>query len=285
MPALEDELGDIISKARSGLGLSTRQLAAATGLSEHETDQIESYRLIPDRPVLTALANSLSLEPEKLIGIADGWAPAPLQFSSDRMTLNIVPVSYGGYGENCYIVASAQTRAAAVIDPGGAADKIIGQLDASGLRLELVLITHAHGDHVGALARLIASKPDARIVSHPLERGSFAPPARWEPAGDGAMMHLGELDVTALHTPGHTRGSTCYAVNGVCLVGDTLFAGSIGRPASPTAYRPMLSAIRSKLLSLPDSTILLPGHGPATTVGEENARNPFFRPGRPVPNP
>ena len=87
-------------------------------------------------------------------------------------------------------------------------------------------------------------------------------------------MALGKLSVTPLATPGHTQGSTCYAINGACLVGDTLFAGSIGRPVCD--YTRMLAAIRSKVLSLPEDTDLLPGHGPATTVREEIGHNPFF---------
>ena len=294
MPQLEDELGDIISKARSGLGLSVRELASGSGLSEGEIVETESYRLVPARARLDALARTLSLDPQKLAVIAEGWSPLPTPQTPAGLAFETVPVTLGGYVENCYIVECVETRSAAVVDPGGAVDRIIDRLASGGYCLELVLITHAHGDHVGGLRQLIASKPDARVVSHSVERRSLGKVAAWQPAEDGARTRLGNLEVTMLHTPGHTRGSMCYLVephgerdqrgsnrgavqrSGVCFVGDTVFAGSIGRCASPEAYKPMLFAIRAKLLSLPDSTILLPGHGPATIVGEEKRHNPFF---------
>jgi hydroxyacylglutathione hydrolase len=275
---LEDELGDIIGKARLGLAISPGQLAAATGLSLQELAEIEAYRLMPDADRLEVLARTLSLDPEKLAGIAAGWLPEPVTLPRGTMIVETVPVPYGSYGENCYVIGCAETLAGAVIDPGGAVDAINAALTQHGLTLDLVLLTHSHGDHIGGLKPLVAGRPAIRLANHQLERDSvirgLANP--WEPATDGIPIKLGSLTITPLFTPGHTPGSTCYLASDACFVGDTLFSGSIGRPASPAAYQSMLAIIGCKLLSLPDSTIVLPGHGPASTVGEENGHNPFF---------
>jgi glyoxylase-like metal-dependent hydrolase (beta-lactamase superfamily II) len=93
---------------------------------------------------------------------------------------------------------------------------------------------------------------------------------------DGDVFDVGDLAVQTLHTPGHTPGSVCYLTGLICFVGDTLFAGSLGRAGSRYAYHALLDSVRARLLGLPEMTALLPGHGPATTVGEELRHNPFF---------
>lgn len=274
---LEDELGDIVAKARAGRNMSARQLAAATGLSEREITEIESYRLKPQDETIQHLADSLGLDARKLADIAhSSWQPRPGAEIPRSFVLTRVLAPFGAYAENAYVIGCAETARSAVVDPGGAVDKIEQHLLTHQLELCLILITHAHADHIGVLRQLAGAHPDVTITCSEVDRGSVmrGVHADWRPAEDGSETALGKLTVTTLATPGHTAGSVCYALDGVCFVGDTLFAGSIGRPTCD--YQAMLDAIRSKILSLPDETVLLPGHGPATTVGEEKAHNPFF---------
>ncbi len=280
MPGLEDEFGDIIAKARIGQGCSVSQLASKARMAERDIEAIEAYKLKPDREHVTTLADLLGLDPNKLLEIAqDNWAPPPVRVPPDVLMVESLVVPYAGYGENCYLLACTHTHAAAVVDPGGAVEKIDRRLKELGVTLDLVLITHAHGDHIGGLRQLVRDRPEVRIVNQQLERDSVVRGLGnpWEPVKEGVPIRLGDLAVMPLYTPGHTPGSTCYHVDGVCFVGDTLFAGSIGRPAGPQVFEEMLTRIRGKVLSLPDETALLPGHGPATTVGEEKAHNPFFK--------
>lgn len=276
---LEDELGDIVAKARVGRGLTARQVASQAGLSEREIDEIESCRLLPDGDRIRSLAAALSLDADKLARIGSGsWIPGPVALPDGGPIVEPVPVPYGAYGENCYILACRVTRRAAVVDPGGAVEAIADRLESGGLQLETVLVTHAHGDHVGGLRALLAGRPGVTIVSHLVERDSVIRGLsnRWEAAKDNVALPLGELSVTPLSIPGHTPGSSCYVANGVCFVGDSLFAGSIGRPGDRQGFAQMLNLIRAKVLSLADTTVLFPGHGPPTTVAEEKAHNPFF---------
>ena len=279
MLKLEDELGDIIAKARIGQGCTVEQLAQAAKMSPASVQDIERYRLVPGAQELAVIAETLDLDPDKLADIAaNGWQPAPISLSSDDVQVHAVAVPYGAYGENCYLFTTPGVRVAAVVDPGGAVDEIDRYLSGNDLELELVLITHGHGDHTGGLRSLAARRPSLRLVSHTVERDSVIRrlSVHWEPAKDKVSIPFAGVSITPLATPGHTPGSVCYSVNGVCFVGDTLFAGSIGRPEDSTVYKQMLESINAKILSLPDDTILLPGHGPATTVAEEKAHNPFF---------
>jgi glyoxylase-like metal-dependent hydrolase (beta-lactamase superfamily II) len=222
-----------------------------------------------------ALANVLSLDPDKLTAITlDSWQPADVELPQNPVWVESIFVPYGAYGENCYIFACSNTKKAAVVDPGGPAKEILQILDNKNLSLEMILITHAHGDHISGVKELISAIPDIKVIMNRFESGSLSDIRI--AIEDNEQVLLGNLDISALHTPGHTPGSTCYYANSVCFSGDTLFSGSIGRPSNHQVYENMLSSIREKILSLPDETIICPGHGPMTTVAEEKAHNPFF---------
>lgn len=279
MSVLEDELGDIVAKARMGRRMSVGALASRADLSEGDIQAIESYRLMPEPATVRALAAALGLNPDKLVGIAlEDWVPDVSLPDNGHILVECVSVPFGGYQENSYVLGFPETHLAAVIDPGGSVEEICSWLDERSLDLDAILVTHAHADHTGGIRGLTQRWPGARLVSHESDRGSVAEgvPNSWEPATDGASLIIGDKAIVSVATPGHTPGSVCYCTDGVCFVGDTLFAGSLGRASSPEAYVTMLSVVRSKLLCLPDSTMLLPGHGPATTVALERLHNPFL---------
>lgn len=174
---------------------------------------------------------------------------------------------------NCYIISDATSKEAAVIDPGLPAEKIVDQ--AGGLKVRHILATHGHPGHV-------AGKDDVKAVTggetgiHTADAKQFLRSAdRY--LFDGDELELGELKIQVLHTPGHTPGSVCFLVANHAFVGDTILAGGIGRQMPETDLRRQMMSIGTKLLRLPPSTALYPGHGPATSLERELAQNPIFR--------
>ncbi len=193
---------------------------------------------------------------------------------------------------NCYIIGCETTKQAAVIDPGGNVDQIKQALKQHDLNLVMIINTHGHFDHVGGNrqlqedsgAELLLHKEDlpvlASVSQHAaafgLQTESSPLPSR-ELVG-GETLTLGELKLQVIHTPGHSPGGICLYVDDTLLVGDTLFAGSIGRTDLPGGnHQLLIDGIKEKLLSLPEETKVYPGHGPMTTIGEEKAHNPFLR--------
>ena len=192
---------------------------------------------------------------------------------------------------NCYIIGCEKTAKAAVIDPGGDADKIMALLGKHGLDLQFVVNTHGHFDHIGANRQLVEAT-GAQLLIHkadsPLLHQAKAHAAMFglstelstEPARellDGDVIRLGDLSIKTIHTPGHSPGGICLYVEDCLFVGDTLFAGSIGRTDLPGGdYQQLISSIVDRLMPLPDQTRVFPGHGPATTIGNEKRHNPFL---------
>lgn len=206
------------------------------------------------------------------------------------MILDIHPV--GMIQANCYILGDEQTREAVVIDPGGDTPVLVRSLEARRLKPVAILATHGHFDHVEGLAALKRAT-GAPIHVHrgdlPLIQGmtgqgllfgvrvEAAPPpdAFLE---DGDTVRFGGHSLQVLHTPGHSPGSVSYLMDKMVFVGDLLFAGSIGRTDLQGGdYDTLLRSVRTKIFSLPEDTIVYPGHGPATSVGTEKRTNPFFR--------
>ncbi|TME10955.1 MAG: MBL fold metallo-hydrolase [Chloroflexi bacterium] len=174
---------------------------------------------------------------------------------------------------NCYVISDASTKEAVVIDPGLPADKIAEQLN--GVTVRWIVATHCHPGHV-------AGKDDLKDITggqtaiHGADAKQFLRSAdRY--LLDGDELEFGEFKLTALHTPGHTPGSICYVVANHAFVGDTILAGGIGRQMPETDLRRQMMSIGTKLLKLPLTTALYPGHGPATSLERELAQNPIFR--------
>jgi glyoxylase-like metal-dependent hydrolase (beta-lactamase superfamily II) len=191
---------------------------------------------------------------------------------------------------NCFIVACEQTREAVVIDPGDEADRILLALAESKLKVVNLVNTHGHFDHVGANRRM-KDATGAPLLVHALDAPMLASLSRsaaaWglsaedSPAPDrlideGDRVAFGALSMTVIHTPGHTPGGVSLLVDGHLFVGDTLFAGSIGRTDFPGGdFDTLKASIQKKLFVLGDGVRVFTGHGPETTIGEERRHNPF----------
>ncbi len=196
---------------------------------------------------------------------------------------------------NCTILGDEVTREAIVVDPGDNIPEILSRLQKHGLTLRQIIITHAHIDHVGGAVQLkratgapvFLNQKDLGLLSAmEMQAGwigvptpEVAPPDA--SAEDGLAVGLAALPGEVIHTPGHTPGSICllFHKQNLLLAGDTLFAGSIGRTDLPGGDgRQILRSLRDRLLILPDTTRVLPGHGPETSIGEERQSNPFLQP-------
>ena len=205
--------------------------------------------------------------------------------------LRVYGMEVGPLAENTYIVEHVESRKAAVVDPGDEGEEILERIAERGITLDKILLTHGHFDHVGAV-RTLRERTGARIHVHPeeVERmrtagrqgGMFGLSVQNPPAPDvlvreGDTVELGDQEFRVLHTPGHTPGHVTFLTGGMAFVGDLIFAGSIGRTDLPGgSFDDLIRAVREKIFTLPDRTVLFPGHGPATTVGEERRSNPFF---------
>jgi hydroxyacylglutathione hydrolase len=201
-------------------------------------------------------------------------------------------IAVGALATNCYIVGCEKTKQAAVIDPGDEADRILDAVREAGLKVTHVLLTHAHFDHIGAADEVVRAS-GAPLALHPddfplLQAGGgalffdFQPPpipGTVVSLAAGQEIGVGELTLRVLHTPGHTRGHvTFYApAEGALFDGDVLFAGGIGRTDLPGgSFEVLLRSIGEQLMTLPDDTVVYPGHGPATTIGHERRSNPWL---------
>lgn len=195
---------------------------------------------------------------------------------------------------NCSIFGDEESRQALVIDPGDNIDGILAVLKRHALTVKAIVITHAHIDHIGGAARLKAATGapmymngnDQALYDALDVQASWLgvdTPARTEvdqEAGEGDSLVLGDVSFHVLHTPGHTQGSISLWIpaKNKLIAGDTLFRDSIGRTDLPGGDgRQILRSIHDKLLTLPADAIVIPGHGPNTTIGREKDRNPFLR--------
>jgi glyoxylase-like metal-dependent hydrolase (beta-lactamase superfamily II) len=204
--------------------------------------------------------------------------------------MKVQTFTVGAFQENCYLLADDRTNRGVIVDPGSEGDLLVEAIDDSGVTLEAIWITHAHVDHVGAIAS-IKRRWDVPIYLHPLDRRLYEaasrqaevygvpfeePPPPDHEFVDGQALNLGGIELTVMHAPGHSPGHVVIHGDGIALVGDCLFAGSIGRTDLPFSNPPHLAASLEKISALPPETVVYPGHGMDTTIGEERLSNPFL---------
>jgi glyoxylase-like metal-dependent hydrolase (beta-lactamase superfamily II) len=205
-------------------------------------------------------------------------------------------ITVGALEANCYLVLCPETREALLVDPGAEPEAILAAVGKSGAHVKMILHTHGHFDHIGATEAALAGLPESTpLAAHPADAYLYEPenramgamfgyPLPETPAtpdvalADGQTLEIGTLRLEVVHTPGHTPGSICLVVGGDCLSGDTLFRRGIGRTdLSGGDEEAIYESIATRLYSLAAELRVYPGHGEATTIGEERRLNPFVR--------
>jgi len=275
---LEDTWHDVVGKAMRGFGLTTTQVALRAGIPLAQLESVLAADTLSPK-VAPQLAHVLGLDATTLFALA--------QYHPSQHDVTILPHGVAVFTTpfaddmtvNAYVVWDPQTREAATFDSGTSADALLAFVREQGLTLRFAFITHTHWDHVLAV-REILNAPEAQTAK------GFGPgvenPLGLQPIAGSAGFCLGGLTIRTLATPGHTPGGLSYHIEGLSqpllVVGDALFAGSMGGvPFSQhEAYRQAHQTIRGQLLSKSPETLILPGHGPVTTVARECQHNPFF---------
>ncbi len=264
---LEDNYDDVLLKAFQGLKLKPADVAARTNLDVGAITRVLAGDF--DETVVRQLAPVLGLGTEALIALGRR-AYAPHVSPPDGMRGFSTP--YHDFFVNAYLLWDESTKQAVIFDTGSDGEALLEAVRDRGLQVELLLITHAHPDHVMGLDFLRKSTGARAFVS------SREPLAGAESLAAGETFQVGELTIKPLPTSGHSVGGTSYFVTGlskpVVVVGDALFAASMGR--GNVSYPDALANNRREIFTLPDETVIAPGHGPLTSVGLEKRHNPFY---------
>lgn len=268
MIPLEDNFNDIIGKAQRGLKLSDEQLTQKTGVTLAELASAKEGKF--NETVVKKLAPALNLGANALVTLGKkAWQPKdPGVFPG----LAMFTTTYEDMTVNSFLAWDPKSKAAVFFDSGADASAALKLVKDNGLKAELILLTHTHPDHIADLAKLKSATGVKAYVCElePIEGAeSFAA---------GKNFTAGGLQIETRQTSGHSKGGITFVISGlskpVAVVGDSIFASSMG--GGMISYEDALRNNREKILTLPDNTVLCPGHGPLTTVGEEKANNPFF---------
>ena len=207
------------------------------------------------------------------------------------MTLKFETIVNGPFQENCFLIWDDETKKGFFVDPGDEAEKLLRTANFLNIEIEGIFNTHGHIDHAGAVA-VMKRKLDVPFAIHPDDKfllenlpgqarmfglGEIEAPTVDRDITDGEKLLLAGHEATVIHTPGHSPGGVCFLFNDFIVVGDTLFAGSIGRSDLPGgSMEQLMSSIKERLLPLDDNLKVLCGHGPMTSIGVERSHNPFL---------
>lgn len=265
--SLEDNYEDILGKAMRGMGLAAETLSYLTGVEVSRIEKLLAGDF--DEQSARQLAGTLGLDSDTLIERAENsWQPREQEIEGLRQ----FTTEHEGMLVNSYLVWDPDTMEAALFDTGTNLDEAYSLTQALGLTVKQLFLTHTHIDHIAAL-------PQVRKwggITVRISNRESVPKAEKFSAGDS--FRVGDLVVTTRSTWGHSPGATTFLVDGlevpVAVVGDALFAQSMG--GGVVSFQAALETNRKEIFTLPEETIVCPGHGPMTTVGEEKAHNPFY---------
>ena len=265
---LEDCHYDILAKAMRGIGIGKNQLAKRIGVEKSVIHSVLSGEV--KEKIISLMARELGLDEEKLlISTRRDWSPTPLEING----LEQFNQAFDGMQVNTYIMWDEVSLSAWLFDTGATPEVILEFINAKKLQLDAIFLTHTHRDHVANLHELKQATKHPPVFVHQLEALDDCELIR-----EGFTTTSGSMTVDALHTHGHSVGGLSYVISGlpcpVAIVGDAIFAGSMG--GGIVSYQDALRTNRDKIMTLPDETVLCPGHGPITTVKEEKEHNPFF---------
>lgn len=265
--ALEDNFNDVLGKAVRGLHLQPADVAGRAGVDVATVQKLLGGEF--DEAAVRRVAPVLDLGAETLVALGQ-----------NRYRPEVVPPTglamfnspYDDFHVNAFMLFDPDTRQAVVFDTGSDGEAILQAAHDQGLTIELILLTHTHDDHIMCLAAIRQETgAPAYVAANEPTPGAQALPA-------DQRFHVGRLTIEPRSTTGHTRGGTSYYVTGLAqplvVVGDALFAGSMGN--GNVSYTDALTNNRRQIFTLPDDTIICPGHGPLTTVGLEKRNNPFY---------
>ena len=265
---LEDNFTDVIGKAQRGLRISDSQLAEKSGVSADRIRKLRDGAF--DDETAARIAPALQLDSAALCKLGSGkWNPETVDEIDGLAQFN---TNYGDITVNAYLVWDPTSREAVAFDTGADCGEMLQRIEEEKLSAKYILLTHAHPDHVADLRRLKKETGAPAFVSQ------VEPTSGAEPFKEGQSFTVGSLRIETRKTSGHSVGGTTFVISGlgqpVAVVGDSLFAGSMG--GGGVSYSDALENNRKKILTLAEETIICPGHGPLTSVGEEKEHNPFF---------
>ncbi|NLY19815.1 MAG: MBL fold metallo-hydrolase [Tissierellia bacterium] len=207
--------------------------------------------------------------------------------------MEVTKIEVGQLQTNCYVIHDKKSNEMLIVDPGADYKVIENVLKSINGKLKYIVLTHAHGDHIGAVKEIIDNYPDVKLLIHSDDALRLETPAlnmssmifgydisiiADEKLNDGDIIKLGDEEIGVIHTPGHSEGCICLLFGNELITGDTLFNGSIGRTDLIGGdYNEIINSIHSKILPLKDEIIVYPGHGPSSTIGKERVINPYLK--------